>query len=261
MSDNMNKIHPTALVHPDAKIGNNVEIGPFCIIEENVVIGDNCKFLNNVVVYNYSRIGNNNTFHQGCSVGNIPQDLKFGQEETELIIGDNNTFREFVTLHRGTSATFKTKIGNNNFVMAYAHIAHDCDIGNNCILANSVNLGGHVHLEDFVIIGGVSGVHQFTKIGKHCMVGGQARIVQDLVPFGLFGDQPLKCAGINLIGLKRRGFSSEIINTLKNAFLILLDKKYNIKQALEKIKELYPTSPEINHLVNFIETSERGIVR
>lgn len=256
----MSKIHPTAIISPDANIDESVEIGPYCIIESDVNIGKGTTIFNNVRIYSHTDIGENNTIHQGCSLGNIPQDLKFQNEETRLIIGNNNTFREYVTVHRGTKASGKTVITENCFLMNFVHVAHDCYLEKNVIIANCVGLAGHCYVEEFAIIGGIGAIHQFTHIGKHAMCGGFSKMSQDILPFSIYGHQPYQCVGINRIGLKRRGFPQETIEALHSAFLILLDKRYNNSQAIEIITETLPQTEEIQYLINFIKNSKRGVL-
>ncbi len=255
----MPNIHPTSLVSPEAKIAADVEIGPFCIVEGDVIIDSGTKLLSHVVVYNGARIGKNNKIFPGAVIAAVPQDLKFNNEYTEVFIGDNNTIREAVTISRATSATKKTVIGSNCLLMAYVHIAHDCVVGNNCILANCVELAGHVTLEDYVIIGGLTGVHQFTSIGQHSMIGACSKIVKDIPPYTLFSGNPIRYEGLNIIGLRRRGFSSDSIESLKNAYSILYSPYFNTTQAVEKIKTEIKQTSEVKNLLTFIEKSRRGI--
>lgn len=257
----MGKIHSTAQISSSAKIGENVEIGPFTYIEEDVIIGDNCYIGPHVCIYNGARIGNNVILYQGASVSNIPQDLKYAGEEALFHIGDNTVIREFATLHKGTVETGYSQIGSNCLVMAYGHIAHDCIIGNNCIIANIVQIGGHVEIEDHVIIGGGTPIHQFSKIGQHSMVGGGFRVIADIPPYVLAGGEPLKYSGLNLIGLRRRGFSNDDINTIKSAYNILYNSGLNISQAKEKMQETYPDNAYVKNILDFISKSNRSIIK
>lgn len=252
-------IHPSSIVSPNAKIADDVEIGPFCIVEDDVVIDEGTKLLSHVIVYNGARIGKNNKIFPGAVISAVPQDLKFKNEFTEVIIGDNNTIRESVTISRATLATKRTVIGSNCLLMAYVHVAHDCIVGDNCILANGVELAGHVHLEDYVIIGGLTGVHQFTSVGQHAMVGACSKIVKDIPPYSLFSGNPIKYEGLNIIGLRRRGFSDETILTLKKAFTILYSPSYNVSQAVNKIKSEINQTVEVQNVLNFIANSRRGL--
>ncbi len=257
----MVNMHPTALVSPKAKIGKDVTIGPFAVVEDDVEIGSGTKIGPHAVIYNGSRIGKNVKIFQSASVGNLPQDLKFAGEDSILYVGDNTIIREFVTLHRGTIETGFTKIGTDCLLMAYAHVAHDCIVGNNCIIANSVQLGGHVILEDWVIIGGTSAVHQFCKIGKHSMIGGGYRVVNDVPPFILAAHEPLRYNGLNTVGLRRRGFSNDTIYKLKSAYSLIYDPKLNYSQAIEELTKRYPDDPEIKSIIDFISNSKRGIIK
>ena len=212
----MTKIDSTAVVSSKAEIGNDVTIGPYAIIHDDVVIGDNCDIGPFAVLYNGARLANNIKIYQGASVANTPQDLKFSVKTTSYFyIGDNTEIREFVTLHKATTDGGESRIGKNCYLMAYSHIAHDCIVGDNVILANSVQIGGHAQLGDYVIIGGSTPVHQFTRVGEHSMIGGGFRIVVDVPPYVLAGNEPLRYAGLNVIGLKRRGFSQEDIAEMK----------------------------------------------
>lgn len=256
----MNNIHSTAIVSSKAQIGENNSIGPFAVIEDDVEIGNNCQIGPHVVIYNGARIGNNIKIKQASSISHIPQDLKFSNEESQFIIGDNTVIHEFVTLHRGTRETGLSKIGSNCLLMAYAHVAHDTIIGDNCILANAVQVAGHVHIEDYVIIGGVTPVHQFCKVGEHSMVGGGLRVVQDVPPYILSGNLPLKFAGLNLIGLRRRGFSKEDIDTLKKTYNYIYSKELNVTQACNKAEEEFGDNEYVKNVIDFIRSSKRGII-
>jgi UDP-N-acetylglucosamine acyltransferase len=255
----MTKIHSTAIVSANSEIGEDVEIGPFCIIEDNVKIGKGCKLYNNVSVFKFTTLGEKNIIFPGAVMGAVPQDIKFDGGFSELIIGSNNTIREGVTMSRGTHATDKTIVGDNSLFMANSHIAHDDRVGNNCILANSVALAGHVHLEDQVIIGGLVGVHQFTTIGKHTMIGAHSMIVKDVPPYCLFSGNPLNYEGLNVIGLRRRGFSAETITLLKTIFTLLYKSGLNVTQAVNKIKADFKVENEVAKVINFIENSRRGL--
>lgn len=257
----MPKIHPSSIVSPKAEINDDVHIGPFCIIEEDVKIDSGTILLNNVNVYKGARIGKNNIFYSGAAISTTPQDLKFINEYSEVFIGDNNIIRECVTISRGTAAAFKTIIGNNCLFMAYSHVAHDCIVGDFCILANSVALAGHVEIEDFAICGGLVGVHQFVKIGKHAMIGAHSMVVKDIPPFALFSGNPIKYGGLNITGLKRRNFSAGSIELLKKGSNIIFNSELNVTQAVNKICEEFPENEELKYLVNFIRNSKRGIAR
>jgi UDP-N-acetylglucosamine acyltransferase len=254
-------IHPTAIVDPKAELGKNISIGPYTIINEGVRIGDNVQIGSNVLIDSGTIIERNCKVHHGAVLGTSPQDLKFGGEKTFLEIGENAVIREYATINRGTRHRGKVTVGSNCFIMMYAHIAHDCIIGNNVILANAVNIAGHVEVEDYAIIGGVVPVHQFTRIGAHSIIGGGFRVPKDVPPYILAGGYPLRYMGLNIIGLKRRNFSADAILALKKACRILFQSQYNTTQAVEKIKSEIEPLPEIKHLLEFIEKSERGIIK
>lgn len=256
----MKNIHPTAIVDPKSKLGNNLIVGPYAIIEADVEIGDDCSIGPHAVIYNGARIGNGVKISQGASIANLPQDLKFSGEPTLFIVGDNTVIREFATLHRGTKETGKSQVGKNCLLMAYTHVAHDCVVGNNCIIANAVQIGGHAHIEDWVIIGGSTPVHQFSLIGEHCMVAGGIRITQDVPPFILTAHFPASYAGLNVIGLRRRGFNPEDIQILKEAYGYIYSKSLNVSQAVEVIKEKFGDNIYAQKIINFLSKSKRGIV-
>jgi UDP-N-acetylglucosamine acyltransferase len=253
--------HPTAIISDKARIGGNVSIGPFSIIEDDVIIGDGCIIDSSVSIRSGARIGKNVKIYHGAAVSGPPQDLKFAGEKTELIVGDNTIIREFVTLNRGTKAYGRTEIGTNCLFMAYSHAAHDCIIGDNVILANSVQMGGHVEIGDWAIIGGGTVIHQFSKIGAHAMIGGGFRVTQDILPFTMVAGYPLRCLGLNSIGLKRRGFSDDTIAVLKKLFRYLMSKKMNTSQALERIDQEIEKIPEVLQVLDFLEKSERGVIK
>ncbi|MBM4175112.1 MAG: acyl-ACP--UDP-N-acetylglucosamine O-acyltransferase [Ignavibacteria bacterium] len=257
----MSKIHPTSIVSTKAEIADDVEIGPFCVIDEDVKIGTGTILLSHITIYKHARIGNNNKIFPGSVIAAVPQDLKFKDEFTEVFIGDNNTIRECVTISRATSATKKTIIGGGCLLMAYAHVAHDCIVEDNCIIANGTQLAGHVHAEEFVIIGGLVGIHQFTRIGKHSMIGACSKIVKDVLPFALYSGNPLSYEGLNKIGLRRRGFSEESIAELKKAFGFIHNPAYNTTQAVNKINADVSLTKEVEHLLNFIKNSRRGVTK
>ncbi len=257
----MNNIHPTAIVSSNAKLGNNIEIGPYAVIQDDVEIGDDCIIGPHVGIYNGARIGNRVKIFQGASISNLPQDLKYANEQTYLYIGDDTVIREFATLHKGTAATGKTVIGKNCLLMAYTHIAHDCKIGNKVIISNATQVAGHVTIEDVVIIGGQGAVHQFCKIGQHAMVGGGGMVGTYIPPYSLVSGYPARFMGLNIVGLKRRNFSSEDINTLKEAYRIFYNSGLNHTDALKIIKEKFSEHPLVKNVIEFIESSERGVVR
>ena len=256
----MKTIHPTALVNPAAKLGENIIVGPYALIEADVEIGDDCIIGPHAVIYNGARIGNRVKIFQGASVANFPQDLKFAGEKSVFIIGNDTIIREFATLHRGTKETGKSSVGKNCLIMAYGHVAHDCSVGDNCIIANAVQIGGHCHIEDWVIIGGSTPVHQFSLIGEHSMIAGGIRITQDVPPYILTAHTPASFAGLNVIGLRRRGFKNDDIQILKEAFGLLYSKSYNVSQAVEVMKTKFGENVYVQKLIEFLSKSKRGIV-
>lgn len=253
-------IHSAANVSKKARIGENVFISPFALIEDDVEIGNNCHIGPFAVIYNGARIGNNVKIYQSSSIAHRPQDLKFDNEESYFYIGDNTVIHEFVTCHRGTKETGKSSVGKDCLLMAYSHVAHDTYVGDNCILANAVQVAGHVEIENNVIIGGGTVVHQFCKVGQHSMTGGGFRIVQDVPPYILAASEPLEYSGINVIGLRRRGFSNDDIMSLKKAMGYIYDKSLNVSQAKEKIKAEFPDNPYVQNVISFLDRSKRGIV-
>jgi len=256
----MSEIHATVIVSPMAELADDVMVGPHTIIEDNVVIGSGTKIASSVLIASGARLGSGVTVAHGAVVGTVPQDLKFGGEESTLVVGDNTTIREYATLNRGTKARGETTVGRNCLIMAYAHIAHDCVIGDNVILANSVNLAGHIEIDDFAILGGVLPVHQFVKIGAHAMIGGGFRVQQDVCPYALVAGYPLRVVGLNAIGLRRCGFRRETIRTLQEVFKLLFFSKLNTTQAVERIKSEIEIIPEVQVILDFIERSERGLI-
>jgi len=254
-------IQPLAYVHPQAKIADNVVIDPFVTIHKDVEIGEGTHIASGVVIYPGSRIGKNCKIFPGASIGAIPQDLKFDGEETLAIIGDNTIIRECVTINRGTVALGKTIVGSNCLLMAYSHVAHDCIVGDNCILANGVQLAGHVTISDFVIIGGMSAVHQFVNVGQHAMVAGGCMVRKDVPPYTKAGRQPISYEGVNSIGLRRRGFSSEKINEIQDIYRILFLRGNNTQKAVSIIENEKPASTERDEILQFITRSDRGIMK
>jgi len=249
-----------AVVSANAHLENDVVVGPNSIIEDDVVIGSGTQIASNVLVASGTRIGKDCRIHHGAVLGTIPQDLKFKGESTTLEIGDHTTIREYATLNRGTHERQKTTVGNHCFIMAYAHVAHDCDVGNHVILANSVNMAGHVVIEDYVIIGGLSPIHQYVRIGGHSMIGGGFRVPKDVPPYILAGHEPMVFQGLNIVGLKRRNFPAETIDLLEEAYRILYQSRLNVSQAVERIKSELPQTPEIQHILGFVSASKRGII-
>ncbi len=253
-------ISPLAYIHPEAKIGQNCEIGPFCFIDANVVIGDNNVLMNSVTVLSGSRIGNGNRIFPGAVIGAIPQDLKFRGEETTAEVGDNNTIRENVTINRGTAAKGRTVVGSNNLLMEGMHVAHDVFLGNGCIIGNGTKFAGEVVIDDFAIVSANVLVHQFCRIGSYVMVSGGTKCSQDVPPYSMIARDPAAYCGLNLVGLKRRGFSTEIINNLHSAYNILFNTSALFAERIEQIRANVPPSKEIDYLVEFLTTSKRGFI-
>ena len=254
--------HSTAIIHPNAKLADDVEVGAYSIIGEHVEIGAGTVIGPHVVIDGHTRIGRNNRIFQFCSLGEIPQDKKYAGEPTRLEIGDNNTIRESCTFNIGTvQDAGVTRIGSDNWIMAYVHVAHDCQLGNNIILANAVQLAGHVHLADWVFLGGLSGVHQFVRVGAHAMTGFQSRLSQDLPPFVTAAGNPAEAQGINSEGLKRRGFSSESIMSIKRAYKTLYRSGLSLQEAKDAIRAQVEENEAVKLLADFLDTSERGITR
>lgn len=254
-------ISPLAYIHPEAVIDESCEIGPFCYIDKNVVIGKNNRLMNSVTVLSGSRIGNGNTIFPGAVIGAIPQDLKFKGEETTAEIGDNNIIRENVTINRGTAAKEKTIVGSNNLLMEGMHIAHDVTVGNGCIIGNTTKIAGEVVVDDFAIISACVLIHQFCHIGSYVMIGGGTRTSQDVPPFVMAAREPVAFCGLNLVGLRRRGFSKEIIENIHNAYRLLYQRGKLREECLQEIRDTVPSSPEIEYILNFVTSSKRGIIK
>lgn len=252
---------PLAYIHPEARIGANCEIGPFCFIDRNVVIGDGNKLMNNVTVLYGARIGKGNTIFPGAVISAVPQDLKFAGEETTAEIGDENTIRENVTVNRGTAAKNKTVVGSRNLLMEGVHIAHDCIIGSSCIIGNGTKLAGEVVVDDMAILSANVLVHQFCRIGSHCMVGGGTRTAQDILPYSLIARDPASFCGLNTVGLRRRGFERDTIDSIHKAYQTILQGTGLLKDLLERVENEQPDSPEIAYILDFIRTSKRGFIR
>ncbi len=257
----MNQIHPLAYVHPEAQLGDNNIIGPFCYIDRDVVIGNNNVFQNSVTINQGARIGNGNEVFPGASLSTKPQDLKFKGEVTTCQIGDNNSIRENVTISRGTASKGTTIVGSNNLLMENMHIAHDCVVGNGCIIGNSTKFAGEVVVDDFAIISAVVLCHQFCHIGSYVMIQGGSRFSQDIPPYIIAGKEPIRYAGINLIGLRRRGFSAETIQNIHEAYRIIYQGNLTRADAIRQIKEVLPLTPEIQYIIDFVENSQRGIIK
>ncbi len=254
-------IHPLACVHPDAKLAEGVVVEPFVYIDKNVEIGEGTHIYSNATIFEGSRIGKNCKIFPGAVVGAIPQDLKFHGEETLAIIGDNTTLRECVTVHRGTDARGKTVVGNNNLIMAYSHIAHDCIVGNNIIISNASQIAGEVTIDDFAVIGGGSLIHQFCRIGAHVMLQGGSLVNKDVPPFVMAARQPISYTGINTVGLRRRNFSNETIHEIQEIYRLLYLSEMNISEAVERIETEVPESEERNMILQFVHDSKRGVIK
>jgi UDP-N-acetylglucosamine acyltransferase len=257
----MSEVNPRAMVAASARIGQNVRIGAFAVVGEDVDLGDGCVLEPHAVVRGPARFGRKNIFDSFCSVGGDPQDLKFGGEHTELIVGDANRFREFCTVSRGTTGGGGvTRIGNDNLLMAYSHVAHDCIVGSSTVFANGATLAGHVTVEDFVNVGAFSPVHQFCRVGRYAYIGACTVITQDVPPFSrVVTERDTKCYGVNTVGLERRGFDRQRLETIERAFRLLLRSKLNTTQALEQIRVQLNGSPDVKELVEFIESGGRGL--
>ena len=255
-------IHSTALVSPEAEIGDDVTVGPYCRIGPRVKIGKRCRFESHIVVEGPTQIGDDNHFYPFGTIGLQPQDLKFKGEETFLTVGNHNVFREYVNVHRGTKGGGgHTRIGNHNYLMAYAHVGHDSMLGNHIILANAATLAGHVIIEDHATVGAFSGVHQFCRVGTHGYVGGYSVVTKDVLPYSkTVSERDTHAYGPNILGLERKGFSSDQIRNIKAAFRLLLQSKLNTTQAVEAIKAKLK-SPEVQVIVDFIETTDRGVIK
>jgi len=256
-------IHPQAIVSPEAKLGADVRIGAYAVVGEEVELGAGCVLHEHAVVRGPSKFGAGNVFHPFCVIGGDPQDYTFGDERVELIAGDENIFREYVTISRGTTkGGGVTRVGSNNFFLAYSHIGHDCQIGSNTLFVNGATLAGHVTVQDFVTLGAFSPVHQFCRLGRYAYIGASTVITQDVPPFSLIvTERQTRCFGPNTIGLERRGFSAERIKVLQKAFRVLTRSKKNTTQALEDMRKTMAGSAEVRELVEFVERAERGIVK
>ena len=254
-------IHPTAIIDPTAQIGEGTDVGPWCVIGPDVVIGRGCVLTSHLTVAGPTKIGDGNHFFPHSSIGQRSQDLKYAGEPTFLEIGDDNAFREFCTVNRGTSPGAKTIIGSHNHFLAYSHVAHDCLVGDHVIFSNNGTLAGHVIVEDHAVIGGLSGVHQFCRIGRHAILGGCTKIVQDVPPFMIADGNPAELRGINQVGLERRGFTPEEVRGLREAYRLLCRSNLNVKQACQAIRDQIAPSEHITRLLSFIESSKRGVVR
>src|SRR3954469_7200508 len=255
------QIHSTAIVDPRAEIGPGTMVGPYCIIEAGVVVGTECWLQHHVTLAGPLTTGARNKFYAYSSIGQQTQDLKYQGEPTYLEIGDENTFREFVTVNRSTTGEGKTQIGHRGNFLAYSHIGHDCAVGDGVVFSNNGTLAGHVQVGDHAIMGGLTAVHQFCRLGRFAITGGCSKIVQDVPPFMIADGNPAKVRGVNVVGLERNGYSADAIKAIKEAFRLVYRSKYNTRQAIEAMQQELPATPEITQIVEFIQTSERGIIR
>jgi len=258
---NSGEIHPTAMVDPGAEIGTGTVVGPYCIIGADVVLGANCWLQHHVTLSGPMRAGTGNKLYAYCSIGQQTQDLKYQGEPTYLEIGDENTFREFVTVNRSTSSDGKTRIGSRGNFLAYSHIGHDCTVGDDVVFSNNGTLAGHVQVGHCAVMGGLTAVHQFCRIGRFAITGGCSKIVQDVPPFMIADGNPARIRGINLVGLERKQFPAESVRLIKEAFRLIYRAKLNTRQAIEAIRKELPETAEIRELLTFIEASDRGITR
>lgn len=256
----MPKIHSTAIVSSKARIADDVTIEPYVVIDDDVEVGAGTSIGASTRLFNGVRIGQNVRISPLVSIGGEPQDKKFSGEPTNVFIGDNTMIREFVTINRGTASTGRTRVGSNCLIMAYAHVAHDCVVGDQVILSNCVQLAGHVHVGDFAILGGMVPVHQFVHIGAHCMIGGAFRVPKDVPPYVLAAGHPLSFAGLNVVGLRRRGFTTENIRMLKQLYHMLFQSAMNVGQALEEIQNLHKGDNFADEIVGFVKASKRGLM-
>lgn len=254
-------ISPLAHVHAGAQIGQGVTIAPFAVVEDNTVIGDGCVIDSGAMIRSGARLGRNCHIHPGAVIAGIPQDLKFAGEDTVAILGDGVQVRECVTVNRGTASRGKTVVGNNCLLMAYCHVAHDCVIGNNVIIGNATQLAGEIEVDDYAIISGGTLAHQFVRIGAHTMIQGGSRIGKDIPPYVLVGREPLIYSGLNIVGLRRRGFSKEQIERISDVYRIIYQSGLNTTHALQKIESELQDSPEREIILSFVRASERGIVK
>jgi UDP-N-acetylglucosamine acyltransferase len=255
-------IHKTAIIDAKAELDSEVEVGPYCIIGSHVKIGKGTRLSPHVVIDGWTQIGEGCHIFQFASIGAIPQDLKYKGEESWVILGNNNVIREFVTINRGTAQSGgRTVIGDHNLLMAYCHVAHDCKIGNHVILANNATLAGHIEIEDYAIVGGLVAVHQFVRLGGYSIIGGGSGVNKDIPPYMIANGQRVKLYGLNTVGLKRHNFSHEAVSNLKKAYRIIFRSSLTAKKALDQLQAEIKNSPEVDHLINFIKNSKRGIAR
>ncbi len=252
-------IHPAAVIHDDAALAPDVSVGPGAVIGPGVVVGPGSRIGSNVLIERDTVLGEDCVIHHGAVLGSDPQDLKYEGEKTELVVGDRTVVREYATVNRGTRAEGRTRVGADCLLMAYSHVAHDCHLGDHVILANSVNMGGHVRIGEWAIVGGLTAIHQFVRIGAHAFVGGAARVAKDVAPFVRAAGNPLVMAGLNSVGLRRRGFDAETRAALKQAYRLIFASDLNVKQAVARVREELGSVPAVEELVGFIEATERGL--
>lgn len=258
----MSKIHPTAIVHPEAKLHDSVEVGPYAVIGAKVKLGAGCKIGPHAVLEGDTTLGERNRVWQFASVGADPQDLKFAGEDTKLLVGDDNMIREFTTLHKGTTGGGGvTRIGNKNLFMAYAHVAHDCLVGNGCVFANSATLAGHVEIGDHVTVGGLAAVHQFTRVGKFAFIAGGSMVVMDVPPYCTAQGDRAELVGLNTVGLQRHGFTDEQVRRVKDAYSLMFRSKLGFNEGLARVRAELGNHPELEDFIGFLTTSKRGITR
>jgi UDP-N-acetylglucosamine acyltransferase len=254
-------IHPSAIIHPTASVGAGCEVGPFCVIGAHVELGENCWLQNQVTIMGPSKIGSNNKFYAFCSIGQQTQDLKYSGEPTYLQVGNGNTFREFVTVNRGTAPGASTRIGDEGNFLAYSHVAHDCTVGNRVIFSNNGTIAGHVEVGDHAIISGLTAVHQFCRIGAYAITGGCSKVVQDVPPYTIADGNPAKIRGLNKVALERHGFSPEAQQAIKDAYKLLYRSKLNLPEALLRMETELTQLPEVRCFISFLAASARGVTR
>lgn len=254
-------IHPSAIVSKQSKLGIDVKIGPFAVISDNVEIGDRTEIYSHAVIDEGTTIGNDCKIYSGAVIGTEPQDLKYADEPTQVFLGDSTVVREYATINRGTMETGKTVVGRNCMIMAYCHVAHDCILGDHIIMSNATQLGGHVVAEDWVIFGGVTKVHQFCHIGRHSMIGADVKVVKDVAPYVLIGKNPAQVEGINKVGLRRRGFSNELIREIEDFYDTLIFSGLNTSDGIREFSKREKISDEVRYCIEYIQLSKRGIHR
>ncbi|HET7232249.1 MAG TPA: acyl-ACP--UDP-N-acetylglucosamine O-acyltransferase [Longimicrobium sp.] len=258
-TDSRSDIHPTALVDPSAELAPGVVVGPYSIIGPNVRVGARTRIAGHVLIERDTSVGEECTISQGAVLGTDPQDLKYMGEPTTLIVGDRTVIREYATLNRGTIASGITRVGSDCMLMAYCHVAHDCHLGNHVILSNAVNMAGHVSIGDWAIVGGLTPIHQFVRIGAHAFVGGATRVAKDVPPYVKAAGSPMQLYGLNSVGLQRRGFPEEVRRELKRAYRLFFASNHNVQQALQRAREELRALPEVEEFLTFFESSERGV--